>query len=466
MNNLFANISRKAKYLLIALLLPFFIPLNSCKENTGNLTPALLPKSDLISAYSTDTTTVITSMYLKDSANPSNGVQDILLGSFNDPVFGESKASLYAEVGQSTLTTVPVYATLPPWAFNGPNQIDSAVVHLQIYPGAHNYGAYDPQTFEVFQLDTDILAQNLHSYNSDTTIPFHNHPIPIGSQQVTPPNTTITTYNTLKIKLNKSWATSFAASLLTNNQWTTNFNHVLHGIYITTSTPLQLPGQGGLLNILSPSLADSMDIFLYYHPIAYPIPDSEHIVTFPIGGSANAYFVHFDHNYSTTYLGSLHPTGPRDSVPAGQLMYVQAMGGVNGRVDFPNLYKNWSKLGHIIVNEATISFPTQPESTPPGSYSPQPTALFLLAIGAGWTQISIPDLGQPYYGGGFGDNNYTFVITQYIQDVINGTLPNTGLYLVANNQPTTANGVVVYGAQHGVSKAQKTVLTIYYTPNH
>jgi hypothetical protein len=258
---------------------------------------------------------------------------------------------------------------------------------------------------------------------------------------------------------------NFAAQLATSgtNYWTSNFNKLLHGIYITTATPLQLPGQGSILNLAS--LAGSFSgIYLYYH-YSYPI-DTEHFVSFPIGGSANANFVHFDHNYSTTYLGGLHPAGKRDSVNGDQLVYVQAMGGVLGRINFPNLYKNWSKLGPVIINEATITFPAQPENTS-AIYGP-PSSLYLSGTDSAWSPYTLPDQSQPYYGGAFSNNSYTFVITEYIQSVINGKTIDRGLYIIPYNEAISANGVVLYGAQHGVSAATKPVLTIYYTPvkNH
>jgi hypothetical protein len=451
MNNLSAHISRGVKYVFVVLLFPL---LYSCKDNTGNLTPNILPKSDVISAYQTDTTTIITSMYLKDSAM-TTASSPILLGSFNDPIFGESKASIYAEVGPSS--SVSAFPTYPPWA-SSQYTVDSAVILLQLF-GAANYGGNDPQTFVVYQLDTDIIST--HNYYSDTNISYLHHLIPIASQQVnTSPSAT---NDTLRIKLNKWWWTNFVNNLIPGTAWanTAAFNQLIHGVYITTATPLQLPGQGSLLNVV-PFAESFSGIFIYYHATASP--GSETYAEFPIGGSANAYFVHFDHDYSTTYLGGLHPTGPRDSVNAGQLMYIQAMGGVNGRINLPNFHKNWSKLGHIIVNEATITFPIQPENIT-ASYGP-PTALELVATGANFLQTAydMPDFSQPYYGGGFSGTSYTFVITQYIQDVINGKDTDRGLYLVANRENVTANGVVVYGAQHGTSNAEKPVLTIYYTP--
>ena len=445
----------------MVLLFPLFLPLNSCKDNSGTLTPALLPKSDLISAYQTDTATVLTSMYLKDST-PTISVGDLLLGSYNDPVFGETKATIYAEAGASSY--VALYPTLPPWA-TGNYTVDSALILLQLYP-ADYYGGGDAQTFEVFQNDTDVIIGSNHAYYSDTTIGHHRYPNPIGLQQVTPPNA-LAGHDTLRIKLNKSWCTNFAAQLAgSNGYWTSNnFNQLLHGVCITTSTPLQLPGQGSLLNI-EPLASSFTAIYVYYHPNGYPIADSEHNVSFPLGGSASAYFVHFDHNYSTSYIGSFHPSGKRDSINGEQLMYVQATAGVNGRINFPNLYKNWSKLGSIIVNEATLTFPVQPNQYTNGSdyTSGPPSSLNLVATDSTGAQMELLNLGIPYNATLSTSNTYTFTITQYIQAVLNGQIVDRGLYLVPSDGAITANTVVLYGAQHGVSKANKTVLTIYYTP--
>jgi hypothetical protein len=442
MNNLLVHISRGRKYLSIALLLPLFPLLNSCKDNTGNLSPNVLPKSDVISAFSVDTTTLITSMYLKDSV-PTEGTIDVLLGSFNDPVFGESKASIYAEVIPSTSASAP-------WAVN--STVDSAVLRLQLYPAA-NYGGNDAQTFVVYKTDTTI-GNSSTGYFSTTSIPYN--PTPIGTQQVIPPNTTVN--DTLRIKLDRSWWYPFSNNMDNPSNWTSAFNQFLKGIYITTATPLQLPGQGSLINV---AMANSVSgIYFYYHSNSNPA--IEESMYFQIGGPTNQYFIHFDHNYSTTVIGSTHPSGKRDSINGSQLVYVQAMGGVIGRINFPNLYKNWSKLGHILVNEAEITLPCQPQ-TITANYGP-PQSLFLLATDTNWAETDLngmPGLGQPAY---FTNNSYSFIITQYIQSVINGKITDRGLYILPNTSAGSANGVVLYGAQHGVSKAQQAVLTIYYTP--
>lgn len=420
--------------------------LNSCKDNTGNLGPNVLPASDKISAYQTDTTTISTSMFLKDSVI-TDGVFTALLGSFNDPIFGETKASVYAQAYSAVSPNDPI----PPWEGNGAT-VDSAVLLLQLDQAPY-YGSNDPQTFVVYQTDNNIVSG--HADFSDTNIKYSTL---MGETQVAPPNSYLN--DTLRIKLNKTWVKNFSNEIEGNSYWSTAFNSLMKGIYITTATPNQLPGQGSLLNI---NLYSSFSgIYFFFH--GPTTQNTEEYISIPIAGSDLAYFVNFYHNYSTTYLGSQHVSGKRDSINGGQLMYVQGMGGVIGRINFPNLYKNWSKLGPVIINEAIITMPVQPQIVT-ASYAP-PAQINLLGTDTNWVQYAIPDLLQTYYGGSFDpvNNTYSCVITQYIQSVINGTTIDRGLYVCANNQPTYANGVVIYGAQHGVSKAQKTILTIYYTP--
>lgn len=449
MNNTISYISTHAKYFLIALLFPLSPFLNSCKDNPGNLSPTVLPKSDLINAYVVDTTTVTTSMYLKDSV-VTIGATPSLLGSYNDPVFGETKASLYIQVYPSNLPKAPWEATN--------STVDSAVLLLQIYQASY-YGGSDPQTFEVYQTRKNIYTDT--TYYSNTTFP---DTLLMGSQQVALPNPSLT--DTLRIKLSKTWWKNFSNQIETGTYWTSSFNQLIKSIYVTTATPLQLPGQGSLVNV---NLFSSFSgIYFYYHHNSSPGIDSS--MYFPIG-SNYMYFTHFDHDYSTTYLGSIHPSGKRDSVSAGQLMYVQGMGGVIGRLNFPNLYKNWQKVGPVIINEAEVTFPVQPQTQtvgPEASYGPPPS-INLLATDTNWVQSGsplMPDIGTSYFDGSFnsGNNTYTCVITQYIQGVINGKITDRGLYVCPNNQPIYANGVVIYGAQHGVTNAQRTKLTIYYTP--
>lgn len=430
--------------------------LSSCKDNPGNLGPKVLPNSDLIYTYETDTTTVVTSMYLKDSA-VTNDLNTCLLGSFNDPVFGETKASIYAEVFPANVPT------LPDWANNYANRVkvDSSVMVLMLSGTA--YGDNAPQTYAVYQLAADVDTGR--TYYSDASIQLSSN-TPIGEAQITPRPLT-TSNDTLRIKLTGAFTTNFTHTILgggiTKNGFTGNWSEyfnsaVIHGVYITTLSPLQLPGQGGMVSVNLNTATSG--IYVYYHSIS---TDSLYSTYFPVGGITGQYFDNFTHNYSTSVIGAAHPYGPRDSVPAPQLIYIQSTGGTLGRINFPYLQKTWSKLGPIVVNEALLTLPID-EQYVTGNYMP-PAQLYLVGTGSNWTGYTLPDQGQPYYGGAITNNTYPFVITQYIQSIIDGKNDSDrGLYIIPGNTNTVANNVVLYGAQHSKLPANKATLTIYYTP--
>lgn len=429
----------KGKWLLVGCFIVAL--LNSCKDNTGTLGPQVLPKVDLISAYETDTSTVLTSMCLKDSVN-TNDQTSSPLGSYFDPIFGETKASIYAQVYPSTLIGCPFDTSV----------VDSVLLLLPLNQGSY-YGNLDPQTFLVYQTDTNIVSET--SYYSNANLKYN--PTPIGSAQVTP-----NPFNdTLKIKLSKSWWYPLSNILQTGNYWT-NINPILKGLYITTSNPIQLPGQGAILYVnMNTSFAE---IFWCYH--SNRLASAKGNTSFTLGGADGTYFANVQHNYSSSPFGGIHPVGKHDSIPANQLMYVQSMAGLIGKVDFPNLYKNWAKKGPIIINEAELVVNVDAQQQ--GNYS-APSELILLGIDSTWGQYAVPDYYQSYYGGvptgTSSGTSYTMVITEYIQSVINGKTVDRGLYILPNNYPSSANRVVLYGAQHNsVQTGQRVTLIIYYTP--
>jgi len=444
-NNWIRSIFRGTKYFVAAFVFFSIALFNSCKEDTGSIGSNVLPKGDLIGAYHSDTSTVLTSVFLKDSVL-SSGLTNNSLGSYNDPVFGQVKGSIYTQVLSSTVTT-------PPWVISaGVNAVtlDSAVLLLP-FNDAY-YGNLDPQTFAVYTLQNNLIAG--HAYYSDTNIKYN--PTPIGVAQVTPNLAS----DTIRIKLTSTWMNYIKNAVEQNSSggqfyYWTNFDSLVKGLYITASTPLQLPGQGSILSI---NLYNSFaGIYFYYHYNSSP--DSAYYVTCPVGGTSVAYFNHFDHNYATAPFYS----PGKDSINANALVYEQATGGVQGKIHFPYL-RNWAKLNPVVINEAQVVLSVAQDG--PAPFVP-PSSLYLVGVNADGQEYALPDEAQSYYGGTYNafNNTYTFVITQYIQSVINGKDTDRGLFIVPGNSAISANRVVLYGAQHNTMQTnQRLKLVLYYTP--
>jgi hypothetical protein len=217
----------------------------------------------------------------------------------------------------------------------------------------------------------------------------------------------------------------------------------------------------GLLYVNAASTSGG--IYFYYHYNS--TPKTANYVYISTGGDG-VYFTHYDHNYATSAFYSAHSYGKHDSIGGNDLVYVQSLGGVCGRINFPNLYKNWSKMKPVLINEAEVdvSVDAQDLST---SFAP-PALIYLYGTYPSGAPYGIPDEnGIGYFNGNYNgfNNTYTFVITQYIQGVIDGKDTDRGLYIIPNLQQSIASRVVLYGAKHNEIPSDKAMkLKIYYTP--
>jgi len=77
----------------------------------------------------------------------------------------------------------------------------------------------------------------------------------------------------------------------------------------------------------------------------------------------------------------------------------------------------------------------------------------------------LPDYGGSNYGGTYDATNqqYVFVITDYIQELIQGKVKNRDFYLFPGNRPVDANRVVLSGVTKTPNQP-RIRLKIFYTP--
>jgi hypothetical protein len=451
---------RVLNYFVLASVVFSFI--TSCKKGDP-LGANVLPASDLLSGYFSDTSTVISSIKLKDSIVSDNAALN-LIGSYNDPVFGMTKASLYTQVILPSNTTF--------LGFGGTNPTLDSIVLVLPYAinGANYYGTLTPQTFTV---DTIVAVNgvglvNSKAYYSDTNVSHgSNHlavitttPAPADSARI---NYSLfgsgingTYYPQLRLKLSKAFGQYLMDQIDGNSyygQSSGTFASLLKGFYITVSNPLQLPGQGAILSI-DPFLSGAGLEFFYKTTVGLAI-DTTYVV-FQIGAGAVT-FGHFDHDYAST---SFYVPG-KDSIIAPSKLYVQAMAGVKTQLSFPYL-KNWNKKNPVLINKAELDIPVNTTAT--GIDIP-PSQLYVVRDSAGH-QFSIPDefVSPQYYGGGYDgvNNQYSFNITRYVQQILEGKIANSGLYLISGSA-IAANGVVLYGPMQPPN-TPRLRLRIFYTP--
>ena len=165
--------------------------------------------------------------------------------------------------------------------------------------------------------------------------------------------------------------------------------------------------------------------------------------------SSDAYFNHFDHDYSQGSPEFVSQLIDEQEALGQSSIYLQTMGGVRAWVKFPNL-NHWTDSlegCHLVVNEAKLILPASSMMT--DSVFKAPTNFILLGFKADSTTYLLPDYyeGSGYFGGTYSASNQavTFRITEYLQSIIMEEKDNIGLCLGINGAAYNASRLVING---------------------
>ena len=374
----------------------------------------------------------------------------MLLGEMNDPVFGITKSSVYTQL-------IPSHTNYP----SGTNrQIDSAILSLVYYPanGKHYYGNLSPQKFNVYELDGSMSTTAPHYY-SDTSIAYSTQ---IGSEYLTP-NVKDSSKVVggkkslqLKIPLDTNYCKRFILDTAYTVTYPNNglFQTLFKGLYVTTSSGSPA-GQGAILNVDITNVYTRLTV--YYHTT----PTDTLSYYFGINTTDCARFSHFEHDYSNT-TDIKNQLSTKNDVQE-DIVFVQPMAGVRTKITMPYLM-DFFKDRKVAINKAELILPVDQSSISSG-FAAHPKLVATIADSAVGPAI-MPDYyeGAAYFGGDYDSTNhvYKFNIARYIQQVLDGSRKNQGIYLLANARQTTANRVVLFGGN--TSQQGHMRLKVTYTP--
>jgi hypothetical protein len=342
----------------------------------------------------------------------SSGLSTGVLGSMDDPYFGKTYCSVYA---QCRLDANNIYFGVNP-------VLDSAVLTLG-YNG--KYGKFDaPVQLVAFELAQSMDASASY-YTNDA---FRVNLPPIGTINNFVPNITdtISVYGVsypahLRMRLTNSFGNKILLADSTKLENNTTFLDLFKGFYLTTS-PSSLSNGNLYLNMRS-SLSK---ITLYYHNDAADSLKYDIAIT-----SESATVNHFDHNYNGTPL----QTSVSNPNPNGEeKLYIQAGVGSKSKITIPNLD---SLPKNIAINRAELIFTAEPSQNGFDSVYPPPLLLNLYRIDDAGDSKALEDDGTSHYGGvreyetvnGVALYRYHFNIQKYLQKVVKGIYNNNGLYL-------------------------------------
>jgi len=479
------------KYLVIACIWAGYSLYTSCTPNSG-IGANVLPKNNTINAAFIDTSIVQTSIIMEDSAQTNN--QSVyLLGSYNDPVFGPTKASIYTQLVLPGGDANPFYGAGYVSANTDTVILDSAVMNLSYTTGAtgNYFGDVGPQTVQVYLMDSGFVAAD--PYYSTSVRP---HSKLLGERTIIPnfvnydsvfypahPRTLQAYYNPrMRIKLDQKWAQSWVN--IGFSEWegpnhTSGYTQAdtmvsseavfvrhMTGIYITVNNPMQFPGQGSLL--YTDLYAYGTSVVFYCRVInnnGGVIDTNYTLPSFNVNTGCKS-FNHYDHNYVSSPFYVAH--AKHSVVPSPNNVYVQGLGGVITKIKIPYIM-NWINKGPIIVNRAEVEIPVETQDI--GNYEP-PAQMYLIGINDTSTVLStstftLPDQYTSYYGGTYDafNHRYVFDIAEYVQNVLSKKTIDAGFYLVAGSSAVSPNRVAAYGGavRPGYGSDKRLRFKMYYT---
>ncbi len=407
---------------LLTLLISLFI-LGSCKTSDQiGLDPANTINGTLIEE-AVKTTTVAENPFI------TNSLSKFPAGYLEDPVFGATTANLAMSLNLPTADLT--FGTSP--------QLDSAVLVLKYYDGYYG-DANANLTFEVHQLNERLQPGKAY-YNTESQ---GFNPSPIGSKSVKVntkdsvrvteivkggPNVEKNKAPQIRITLdptfvNNNFLGAAPANFATNNA----FNNSIKGLYVKVNG---ITGTTGGIAFFDLNSTDGSKLELYYKNGVGTATFDTTVVSFPIQSSLGPVAAEFKHDYANTPVQTqLNNPATEDDVT-----YVQPMAGVKTQVNFPNL----EKLGKITVNKAELIVSVDPVTVAaPFTAAPR---LFLYRSDIAGQRQWVPDVSNNDFRtltdadfGGFYDsskNQYKFVITSYIQDILSGKLKQYNTYISA-----------------------------------
>jgi hypothetical protein len=431
---------RPAKFFLILSVSALFC-LFSCNK-ASLLGLDVQPENDLIDAEYVDSLTLLTQTVKDDTLRTEGSLIStvVLLGKYQDPIFGQSSSSFYTQLRM--LSNAPNFGLSP--------VCDSVRLSL-VYFDTYGKKIRHQQTLSVYELSESL----------DITAPYYSNQVKTKSStdlannyvfNPRPNDSVIVNKIKQPPQLRAKLATSFGQKILNldsaSRSTNENFIKAIKGLYITTeNTPGLPPGEGNIMRLF----IDYSSVNIYY---TYKRPlKADTTGQFDLTMSGVARFMHFDHPYlaggnpDPDLLKQLSASSPVQN----DIGYVQAMSGVKTRVKMPSLVK-WGQKDFIGINRAELVIKSM---VPRKDTFALPSKLLLYGISDdGVSSYILPDEfeGQNYFGGSMDTTDltsnyptYHFTITRYIQQLISEKRVNNGLFITTSGASSTPYRIVFGG---------------------
>jgi hypothetical protein len=458
MNNKFCLINSTSSIIVLLVVLFF----SSCKNSDiGEI--AVQPPGDKLHLIYTDSVAIksYTLPYqalVITSANTMSIFKQIstvnLLGQYNDPVFGMSKASFYTQfqlrdsliIGLKSLKDSLYQSYFKDFV------VDSTVLNLGYY------GIYGDNTsiekVQAFELAESIDKNSAYTSSSA----FSYNAIPLGQGNFTPHLNDSLKINGIKevpsFKFKLNLENNFQ-NYIQQNKYAINYFVNFNGIYVQSTTVGNGTGFIGYFNLASPSTT----ISIYYHYVSHLLGKKNVFYKDSLVNDKHDLFVSGTNarvtNFSNSFTGTPFENALTHTDVGDSVLFLKSLGLSKIKVTLPHL-TDFSNKG-LIINKAELVFFVEAGSVSEKNFSP-PARLELSRIGDNGENISIGDKEASFaiYGGIYNPvkGSYTFNITRHVQSILNGHYKNNGMYLGFGPEQVagTAERVVLYGCKNSKNK--------------
>ncbi len=334
----------------------------------------------------------------------------VLLGSYNDPVFGLIKADFASQFILNSYN--PNFGHNP--------QTDSIFLMMKCV-GYYGTDTSVAQTYKVYRLNAPLNKDTAYYANTDIS-DFVDLSSPIAEYT--------TSFNPNSGYLKIPLPSSLGDELLADTAYNSNedFLSTFYGLFVTTE---EVTGDGAVY-YFSPLAEDGIIIDMYFHN------DSLDSLNYKYYSSQKAaYFTRYKHDYTGTDVETnMNDTG-------STYLYVQSGAGAVGVVDLSSL-NMWKDSGNLGINKAELIF--EVDTSLCGALDP-PERL-LLEIVDDNNEFNAPldyFLSNVYFDGYYNKEAgiYKFTITQYVQQLLKESSQNTKLYVFPQSNKVSVRRVVL-----------------------
>lgn len=430
---------------LLTLLISLFL-FTSC-ENTSTIGLQVDP-SIAVDGKLIDTITV-RSKTIQDDIGSTYILRRHPFGYLQDPTFGTTESSLAMSVN------LPNEA----YDFGTAAVLDSAVLVLN-YAGEFYGDSTANYSIDVHQLtnnlakETSFLSTKTYQYSATLLGNkigriFPNTKYKITDVVVGGPDTLKTVTPQIRIKLDAAFIKNNIIDLsATKLKYNSNFTAEFKGLKVQINKPAST-GIGGLM--FFDFAGSNSYLSLYYKKDNATTATKDTIsVNFPISTSTNPIAASVSHTYTSAITTQLNDATSTQY----PVTYLQPLSGLRNKIAFPYLNKFAGNIGKIIINKAelVIDISDGTDVIPLGA-APR-IALYRYDIAE--RRQNVPDnnlgsqtsagdpraLSPTVFGGYFNSikKQYVFVITSYMQDLLDGKTQDYGTFL--GSTPSTEFSII------------------------